>query len=211
MIRYRSNKEVAPVIYPEYYDTVSELIDVCESAFQKAEEYQNMVSNLNILDTVRIGLAKEVSEDVIQRKQKYHGMTKYLYCDLGNATTKVTRSMLGDVTERKAWDAAKRNTFADFKVIDSSDMFGGPTFFYVVTNRNKYLGASSVLNTDAIREKLGKGRYYVCPSSIHEVLLVPFYLSENLNEISAIVKAANSESVRPEERLSDKAFILEVV
>lgn len=77
---------------------------------------------------------------------------------------------------------------------------------YVLTNQSQLNGAS-VLAQDNILERIGDmlgTNFYVLPSSIHEVLIVPDNGSFNLKELEAMVKEVNVTQVAPEDLLSDK-------
>ena len=83
--------------------------------------------------------------------------------------------------------------------------------FYILSNRQKVHGASIIFNKSLmakIAEKLGK--YYILPSSIHEVLIVPATLGRNAKELAEIVRNVNAESVPPQERLSDNIYEFDI-
>lgn len=74
---------------------------------------------------------------------------------------------------------------------------------FVLTNELKLNGAAAILDTDlmlAIFEKIGE--FYILPSSIHEVLIVPKSSNIHVNELKAMVKEVNDTQVSPEDRLS---------
>lgn len=78
----------------------------------------------------------------------------------------------------------------------------------VVTNKNAYYGASVVCDHEILKiiaEQIG-GDYYIIPSSVHEVMIIPTegWEPEDVNEM---IRCANREAVDPEEQLSDHAYI----
>ena len=80
------------------------------------------------------------------------------------------------------------------------------TPMYVLTNQNKINGAG-VLAQDGVLEKVGEligSNFYVLPSSIHEVLIVPDNGDMQMKELEEMVREVNSTQVAPEELLSDK-------
>ena len=84
---------------------------------------------------------------------------------------------------------------------------------YAITNKTALLGASAVLDVNAIREYFsGSGitKLVVLPSSIHEMLLVPADNAPGMDEMNEMVKSINETQVRPEERLTDRAYIMEI-
>lgn len=78
--------------------------------------------------------------------------------------------------------------------------------FYVLTNQSRLNGAG-VLAQDNVLERIGDllgSDFYVLPSSIHEVLIVPDNGTVSLKELEAMVREVNSTQVAPEDLLSDK-------
>lgn len=79
---------------------------------------------------------------------------------------------------------------------------------YVLTNRIRSNGAAVILNEgcmNRIGEILGQN-YYVLPSSIHEMIIVPENTGPDQQELSAMVKEINETQVEQEEILSDCAY-----
>ena len=79
----------------------------------------------------------------------------------------------------------------------------------VITNDKGINGAASLFYP-GIMDKIGSeivyGNYYILPSSIHEVLVVPDTIIESPDELKQIIKAVNKEAVAPEEQLSDELY-----
>lgn len=79
--------------------------------------------------------------------------------------------------------------------------------FYVLTSKDMIQGASVII-TDLlaeIREKMDSD-FYILPSSIHEVLLVPCREGINAEELVQIVREVNATQVLPEDRLTDSVY-----
>lgn len=82
----------------------------------------------------------------------------------------------------------------------------GFTPMYVLTNQSKTNGAG-VLVQDGVLEKVGGligSDFYVLPSSVHEVLIVPDNGNMQLAELEDMVREVNATQVAREDRLSDK-------
>ena len=91
-------------------------------------------------------------------------------------------------------------------------MEGIPTQ-YIVTNTINFRGASAILDGEALKklaERLSVQRFYVLPSSIHEMIIIPDDGKCNIEELSRMVQEVNQTQVEPEERLTDQAYIIEV-
>ncbi len=59
---------------------------------------------------------------------------------------------------------------------------------------------------EAAEKKLGGSSFYLLPSSIHEVLLVPDQGCGTPEEFATMVREVNATQVAPEERLSDSVY-----
>lgn len=84
----------------------------------------------------------------------------------------------------------------------------GENDMYVLTNTIRNFGAATILYEDRlkiIRMCFGEN-YYILPSSIHEVILLPESKAVGKNELSEIVKEINETQVKAEEVLSDSAY-----
>ena len=79
---------------------------------------------------------------------------------------------------------------------------------YVLTTETGTLGAAALFYPE-VREKaaelMGSG-YYVLPSSVHEVILVPDTIGHNEQELCDMVKQANRTVVEPQDVLSDNVY-----
>ena len=81
-------------------------------------------------------------------------------------------------------------------------------FMYVATNEQCSLGAA-VMRYPDFREKVRgmiRGDFYILPSSIHEVILVPESFGLEPERIQEMVKEINQTGVAPEEVLSDSVY-----
>ena len=82
---------------------------------------------------------------------------------------------------------------------------------HVITNSEKYKGAATILNRKALRSFAREhhtNMLFVLPSSVHEMMISPFTEKTTADELSAIVREVNKTQIAPEERLTDRAYIL---
>ena len=75
---------------------------------------------------------------------------------------------------------------------------------YVLSSRKRLQGAACMLYPDLLRRIADalKSSYYIIPSSIHELLLIPTAGFTERDEIKAMICDVNDTQVKPEERLS---------
>lgn len=79
---------------------------------------------------------------------------------------------------------------------------------YVLSNRIHSYGAAAILYSGRM-EGIGmylKSNYYVLPSSVHEVIVVPEKAAVEKEDLSAMVAEINRTQVEAEEVLSDHAY-----
>jgi len=80
-----------------------------------------------------------------------------------------------------------------------------PELMYVLTNEMKLNGAAVLLYPnllEQVQQVIGSD-YYVLPSSIHEVLVIPKDDVHTKQELGKMVREINAQQVSPEERLSN--------
>ena len=79
---------------------------------------------------------------------------------------------------------------------------------YVLSNSRSHMGASAILALpflDEFRERIGED-FWILPSSIHEVILVPVSKIADREKLSAMVREINETQVPPQEVLSDEVY-----
>ena len=140
-------------------------------------------------------------------------------------SVKITPNILSHagIDENRAWEKAMANLYADTQITSLtkllSDMSGIPSDppaepdinLHVVTNSEKYKGAAAIMNRKALRRFAREHHtniLFVLPSSIHEMMNSPFTEKTTEDELSAIVREFNETQVAPEERQTDRAYIL---
>lgn len=79
---------------------------------------------------------------------------------------------------------------------------------YVLSNVDKLNGATALLDEkimDEIADKLGED-YFILPSSVHEVLIVPESAGMDIKELEVMVQEVNATEVAPQDRLSNHVY-----
>lgn len=120
--------------------------------------------------------------------------------------------------------------FNDYKIIRLSDMFGifksqlqgedeslpydlsGMKEIFIVFGKDGMSGANVLMNDKVlgeIEDRMGES-FYVLPSSIYEVLIVPKSFGMSERELVEMVREVNAEAVAEKEQLSDSIFRYEM-
>ena len=93
-------------------------------------------------------------------------------------------------------------------------MMGMPTDpadeqMFVATVPDKIHGAGIIAYQDFMdqaSERIGGGDFFVLPSSIHEILIVPDNGQMTLGDLEAMVREVNATQVAPEDKLTDSVY-----
>lgn len=142
---------------------------------------------------------------------------------VGNATVLIHNSHMEywKITCGELYQDAKRNTPrllpAEIKtmsqvLLELSEGLSGPEEdeipMYVLTNSGKALGAACILYDGMLKHcaKWLDSSYYLLPSSIHEVILIPEKAVPDERELVAMVRDINRTQVLKTEVLSDQIY-----
>lgn len=91
-----------------------------------------------------------------------------------------------------------------FEEADGMDM---DNIMYVASNSKRTFGAASMLDSEALRDFAEKnGAFYIIPSSVHEILLVPSDAGVDKEKLIEIVNDVNETQISFEEFLSDSVY-----
>lgn len=142
--------------------------------------------------------------------------------EMGLASALVTNSMLGhygitaEQLRQDAFASAVSHTPFEIKtmaevlneLMEAEIVPQDKLPMYVASNKERIHGAGVIAYPEFMEEaakRLG-GDFYVLPSSIHEVILIPDTPDVSALELQGIVQSVNVEQVPPEERLSDHIY-----
>ena len=137
-------------------------------------------------------------------------MINYLKLDeeeLYKLAYKNTKDLLG-VQSMKIEEMLKKLMPAELlEMIPEEELFPEELSLHVLTNNDTYYGASTILYTDILDKKAEEfgENFYIIPSSIHEVLLLPVSLGEFFDD--GFIELINSNELMPEDVLSNHRYI----
>ena len=141
-----------------------------------------------------------------------------------DGTARVTNAMCDayGIDYDELMETAVANTFKDdgFEIRSMSgilyDMSGreeyqnGPDMPFVVTSRDLHYGAAAIANLSLLSAyaEWMDDSYYILPSSVHEILLIPVGMAPMpAADLKDMVTAINAAEVAPDEVLSDHVYI----
>lgn len=191
-----------------------------EEMEKEAENVKRLSDPGYILDNIYIGMQRASSQEgIIKRPSEFEGIEEYLYVRIqapGRSEygdVKIPEDMLtkAGISAAAAWEKALANVTAEAGIAPMPGPYGG-TVFYILTNRQRNRGASSILAKEKIIDFAREHGYkmlYILPSSVDEVLLVPDEGGfQDIEILSKMVKEVNETELLPEERLADRAYII---
>lgn len=225
---------VAPCIYiddylKQYKDMNNEIIGSITNKIIEAYEANKMDSfdGRTILApeymyaNAYVNVQQKSTEDLVKQSTIFEGIEQYIYLkvnmEINNTHQKGGIKLspehltaVPDLNVDELWKHAKENTFEESEYYYMGLMPG--MGFDIFSNHEKWKGAAAMLHPDLYKE-LNKGNeFVVIPSSIHEVIVMAINKidKDRISELSKIVKEVNACAVKPEEWLSNNAYILNV-
>ena len=95
-------------------------------------------------------------------------------------------------------------------LLEHPELFSRTDHLFVLTNDDQFNGAAALFAPGVMDRIFGMmGTFYVIPSSIHELLLVPANSSVEPSALPEMIRGANSSVVEAEDILSDKLRIFD--
>lgn len=119
---------------------------------------------------------------------------------------KVAEQFMNELTKAIGKGIGKTNIFPLAQMFGGTDT-SGPV---VVTNTSAAYGAEQIIKEETwqeIADRFGKKDWYILPSSIHEVIIVPKDLGPSARDFMDMVKTINATEVAPKDRLSDTVYM----
>ncbi len=149
----------------------------------------------------------------------------YAYRDevLGNGSILIYNNHM-DVWNCRAEDLlklAKENTPRIYpgKIVKMGELLGGylgisgeelleDIPMYVLSNEARVFGAACMIYPESLKKaaELLQENFYILPSSVHEVILLPQHVAADSKAIRDMVREINHTQVAPEEILSDNLY-----
>lgn len=141
--------------------------------------------------------------------------------DCGMATMMIRDEHLQmwGVAENEVYEKACQNTWrllpcefqtmhAVIEALTGEKEMEGEDILYILSNQMRSYGAAAVLYEGRLKEigRFLKENYYVLPSSVHEMIIVPESKAPGKEELAQLVKEINETQVEEEEVLSDNAY-----
>ncbi len=229
-------REVCPTVYIEDLDTINEVIARINNVAKRERpsiDVEELVSKDFILSHVRACMVSAdnvmLDDTVVSRPFLDMAITYRIVFDAfsdGEFGSILIRKDILDragLSEDELFAVARKSgdyevktlfdTLSSLMGLDddfASQIAEGMPNIYVLSSKDMIQGAS-VLITDLIKDfgvKSGR-EFYILPSSIHEVLLVPCDVSMDVNALHEMVSTINATEVRPEDRLTDSVYKLD--
>lgn len=157
------------------------------------------VTSITITDEIMERYGITIDELHEQAMQNMETLQPYCLKELSDMVVDMIAERIVEDQQGISYDEAREMAFAIMPEM--------PETTYVLTTDSKINGASAILN-DAARQEIAEklGDFYVLPSSIHEVMIVPKSTERDLEELELMVRSVNGTEVEPDEVLSDHVY-----
>lgn len=219
----RSMESILQEISGVYRDACVQISRKDISFLEDADSYYDRV----YLKVVNYEKNKDMLRDVPFRKYMDMAVTMRILVNHGpehTASTQLTYPMIArmELNQKQLWEQAVKNTKEYFPVrlekMDNLIRRLTPEWIdepipdmgiYVLTNKDMVYGATAILYAQEEMEALARENntsYYILPSSVNEMLLVPEREYPDAEELQAMVALVNMNEVRDEEILSDSVY-----
>lgn len=229
-ITEETKKRFVPVVWIErlvedYGYNVKRIVDVIISIFNDepiAFDEKKYFNPSYILKNVTVRVRKKIDSDILKRDSEFEGLETCLCvkCDDIEASYMLRERMVKElelneeVLWANAWKDVRENIVVEKLtkfVYETTGTILPDLGTYIVSNKNFVNGAIGGLDEEFIKEffkKKGFDGVVVLPSSIHEMLLIPFNEDDylDMNYFSQMVREVNCQEVSLTERLTDKAY-----
>ena len=205
------NKSMAPVIYLDDLDgqhDLEESVSYVIAVYEKHRDFQFDVNLLKdkefIMKRIYIGMQKSSSEPLEKRESFLNGIEEYLFIDVSDGVIKVRKNLL-NMDMHEVWEQALRNTIENSEIESIQEVLK-EVFFDT--------GLEDELNEGLLKKiavQYNTSKVLILPSSVHEMIVIPYNENMDINDFSETVHEVNSCTVAEEEQLTDRAYILKVL
>ena len=223
--------------YERYEDGAMNLDDVVESIIDTYSRHNSVtfdISTFTDFDAVKNRICyklvntasnKKLLEDVPHRELFDLSIVYYVVVSVeANVTGSIiihnNHIKLWDITENDLYEFASDNTKrllpAGIKsmfdtlseMVDMEDLPNTDDFMYVLTNKEKLQGASTILYQDVLSTFAMKknANLWLIPSSIHEWIIIPDDGNMNRETLSKMIQEVNGSQLAVDEILSDHPY-----
>lgn len=238
-ISIRMNKAISPIIYTADIISYAErhrlsiawVIDEILDIYNEHKDYEfniDIVFSRNFLSqNTYIGFQKTSTENILRRESEFAGIEMYLYIRGNEWNIKANKAILerANITEDTLWRCAMNNTVREAELVSMMkvicELQDIPYYeeldeespMYVLTNKDKFRGASAILNKQLLvefAEKYHASKLVVIPSSIHEMIIMPYTNELSIDDLKSFVANVNLTAVDPTEQLTDRVYVVEI-
>lgn len=226
LVLMQEGLNISPTIYlEEFYEQycdgirMKDLAQKIQSLYEKVKAnssypYENILSYRKLKNKIVFKLINKKENQELLRQipyEEYLDLAVVFYAVLEH-TSFGTATLLIHNSHLRIWKVSKADVY-EAAIMNTPRLMPMAieqltNYMYVVTNRYRNLGAAVMLYPDVWKkavEKIG-GSFYILPSSIHEVILIPENYGIGKIQLEVMVEEINDTEVDEEEILSDSVY-----
>ena len=225
---------ISPTLYEEMVNDFAKDCSTSEELADKLISFSHdaidkcpalaFVDDTEVLkENVTLGICKREWNQELLKQSPYEvipgtDLCIYPRVALQDASVRITNSLLDSqhLEPEEVLLAAKENVKSQgFEVTPMEELLGIPipdeaVRMVVISNESRHCGAVAMTDEDTMNEvceRLGTDSIVIIPSSVHEVIAVPYDESSDLESLRAMIQEVNSTELHEEERLSDQPYV----
>lgn len=219
----REGENVAPVIYiPDDMIDEDEITEYVISSYKEsaASHVDLDFSKENVMRKVYpaiVNAERNAQSDIVQTPFLNLAVIYKFDVSIGETKGSVTikkehLKQLG-ISESELHTQAMKNVQSSGEAMSLAEALGMPWMddelqMMVVTNKSKVYGAGVIFDEaliERLKERFGS-KFYVLPSSVHEMLVVPADVQSGVTGLVEMVKSVNATEVSAQDYLSDSVY-----
>ncbi len=197
-----------PVVRPEDYRDYEKMKPSLMVQLVGREGNEAMLEKIPHQDMVDMAVVYWLDFGMTEEGRATALITNGLLESYGISQEQLHRDAMEQAARKQPFEIKGMNELLAEMMEEDAPMDIGRETMYVATNPSRMFGAGVISYPDfmeAAAEKIG-GDFYVLPSSVHEVILVPDDGKEMAAGLQAMVQDVNEKEVAPKERLSNGAY-----
>lgn len=211
---------IGPTLYPERYEDPTEeemtyfyswLKNIVTKAWEEGEKIASYFANPSP-EHIRRVLRKNCDpsvphKDFLDVKIIY----KIVNPELQGYSATITKEIMEHMklNPEELYSISARNMKNTHILKDINEMFGVEDMppMLVLSNQELLNGASFITDNDLMNTIYGMyGKFYIIPSSVNEVLIIPSVSAEDIKGIKELISIVNNTEVPKEDVLSDNLY-----
>lgn len=206
-------------LFDKYLEGDQSIKDIAMDAIDLAVQAHNSAYYFDISSFNRKNLRRHISLRLVNRENNQELLSSCAYIEFMDlvaipkwnlkinkapASVLITKEMQKnclEITDEELLKIAMKSIKpTDYKLSEMFEMLGifsenERSGMYILTNKKRQYGSNAMMNDSILKaayEQLGNVEFYIIPSSVHELIIMPYYDVDDPSMLKAICKDVNN-------------------